>query len=80
MMLGTLEKSGSSPVAGQARSAVLPGGTGTPVVAAFVSSARMERDCIRLLARTHPEVVGIMSYFEGEKYVFSGFSEGKKTG
>lgn len=56
MMLGTLEKSGSGPVAGQARSAVLPGGTGTPVVAAFVSSARMERDCIRLLARTHPEV------------------------
>ena len=26
-------------------------------------------------ARTHPEVVGIMSYFEGEKYVFSGPEE-----
>lgn len=28
----------------------------TPVVAAFASSARMERDCIRLYASTHPEV------------------------
>lgn len=27
-----------------------------PVVAAFVSTARMERDCIRLYASTHPEI------------------------
>ena len=28
----------------------------TAVVAVFVSSARMERECIRLYAQTHPEV------------------------
>lgn len=35
----------------------MPMGKTTPsVVAAFVSTARMERDCIRLYAQTHPEV------------------------
>ena len=55
-MVGTLEKAGANPVAGKGQAAALNSLCGTPVVAAFVSSARMERDCIRLLARTHPEV------------------------
>lgn len=53
-MLGTLERHGTRPVADGGQT---PMGKTTPsVVAAFVSTARMERDCIRLYAQTHPEV------------------------
>lgn len=54
-MLGTLEKDRSRPQ--RAGTAVPQLGAGqNTVTAAFVSTAHMERDCIRLYAQTHPEI------------------------
>lgn len=54
-MLGTLEKDRNR-LRREETESKQPGSGKNAVTAAFVSAARMERDCIRLYAQTHPEV------------------------